>query len=234
MENIQKSTENSLQTLKISRRTFTVGASALTCLSATGGAANALQVQGFTSSELTPVVLTPTSKPSGLTAFAPSAPHIQRADVIVSATGRLRVHNQNTGENIDIVYREEDKYLNDSLQEISRFFRDPRNDKIAAYSPYLLDYLDAVTHKIGFNDPVTVISAYRSPETNAQLRRNGNRRVAKNSYHTKGAALDIRLKDTNASYIRKAATSLKAGGVGYYPRSNYLHLDAGPYRQWVA
>jgi uncharacterized protein YcbK (DUF882 family) len=219
--------------LKVTRRAFSLGLTATAGTLLTANTANALQFNGFSAETGAAHTLFPVAKPQELQAFSPSAPHIQRADVIAAATGRLRVHNQNTGENIDIVYREEDQYLDQSLQEINHFFRDHRNNKQAQFSPYLLDYLDSVTHKIGYSDPVTVICAYRSPETNSMLRARGNRAVAKHSYHTRGAALDVRLKETHASYARKAAVGLKAGGVGYYPRANFVHLDAGPYRQWV-
>ncbi len=232
-DRISKYLKTKTESLKVTRRAFSIGAMAITGSLLTSGSANALQFSGFQTGQGAPGVISPIGKPEALQSFSPSAPYISRPDVIIAATGRLRVHNQNTGENIDIVYREEDEYIDDSLQEINRFFRDHRNNEQPKFSAYLLDYMDSVTHKIGYSEPVTVICAYRSPETNSMLRARGNRNVAKNSYHTRGAALDIRLKDTHASYVRKAATTLKAGGVGYYPRANFIHLDAGPYRQWV-
>ncbi|PIP35648.1 MAG: hypothetical protein COX20_10215 [Desulfobacterales bacterium CG23_combo_of_CG06-09_8_20_14_all_52_9] len=79
--------------------------------------------------------------------------------------------------------------------------------------------------------PLHIVSGYRSPETNALLREK-SRRVAKNSYHVKGQALDFRVPRVQLSQLRKAALSLRAGGVGYYPRSQFLHLDIGDFRYW--
>ena len=97
----------------------------------------------------------------------------------------------------------------------------------------LLDLLFRISTKVNLSGPFHVISGYRSPTTNAMLRKK-NKSVAKNSFHVKGQAIDIRLPGLYLSRLKKLAVKMNAGGVGYYPRSNFIHLDIGPVRYWVA
>ena len=95
----------------------------------------------------------------------------------------------------------------------------------------LFDQISQIQKLIGTEAEVIVISGYRSPATNASLR-NGSSRVAKKSMHMEGKAIDFRLDGVKLSTVRDAALSLKAGGVGYYPRSNFVHIDTGAVRSW--
>jgi uncharacterized protein YcbK (DUF882 family) len=112
--------------------------------------------------------------------------------------------------------------------------RDFRTGDMHQMDPGLLNLLVALTDKTETRSPFYVISGYRSPKTNALLRDEGGAGtgVAKKSLHMQGQAIDIRLADVNLAYVHKAALSLGRGGVGYYPTSDFVHVDVGPVRQW--
>ena len=95
----------------------------------------------------------------------------------------------------------------------------------------LIDQLYDLKQTLGINQPIQVVSAYRAPETNAALRRISSG-VAEHSYHMQGRAIDIRIEGLQAHVIKKAALSMARGGVGYYPESNFVHLDTGDIRSW--
>ena len=101
------------------------------------------------------------------------------------------------------------------------------------FDPRVLDVISAVTRKLDCGTPVEVVSGYRTPETNAMLRKT-SRLVAKNSYHMKAMAVDIRVQNRSVRQIAGAAESLHGGGVGRYTRSNFVHVDCGPMRTWGA
>ena len=109
--------------------------------------------------------------------------------------------------------------------------RDHHNNQVKSFDPNVLDQLYALQLQLGLRQPVNVISAYRSPSTNWRLSE-GSRSVARNSYHMQAMALDIRVPGGRAWDLCRAARSLGAGGVGYYPRSNFVHIDCGPVRYW--
>lgn len=144
---------------------------------------------------------------------------------------RLWLVNTWTGEQFQRPYWIQGRYLVESLKDVTWLLRDHLNAKTCPVDPMLLDTLHALCGRVGTGEPLQVISGYRSPETNAAARRK-SRRVAVNSQHLRGKAIDIRVKGAGLASLRQAALSLKAGGVGYYPRSNYLHLDTGPVRSW--
>lgn len=143
----------------------------------------------------------------------------------------LRLDNRHTGEKLTTVYWTDGRYLPESLREIDYILRDYRNNQVHPIDVRLLDLLHALRRTLGTGAAFQVISGYRSPATNAMLRRQGHG-VAKRSYHIRGMAIDVRLPDRDAKTVRRAALSLHAGGVGYYPRSGFVHVDVGPYRFW--
>ncbi len=144
----------------------------------------------------------------------------------------LSLYNPNTTEALRLVYWiPGEGYIRESLQELSQTLRDHRNDQVKLFDPHLLDQLYALQLQLDYRKPVHVISGYRSPETNAMLRRR-SRAVARESYHMKARAMDLRMPGRNVSDMRKAAMALNAGGVGYYPRSRFIHLDTGDVRSW--
>lgn len=143
-------------------------------------------------------------------------------------------YNQHTGESFEGLYRYGDQYIGASLHEINRIMRDFRTNEVHEIDPRLVDVMFNVQQGIfkkGGRGAYEVISGYRSPKTNAMLRSKGEG-VAKNSYHLKGQAVDFRLKNFPTREIHKVALDLKAGGVGLYRSSDFVHVDTGPVRTW--
>jgi uncharacterized protein YcbK (DUF882 family) len=146
----------------------------------------------------------------------------------------LSFHHQHTDERLTVCYRIGDNYQRSELGKINHLFRDFRTGDIVPIDPKLLDILYDVRRSIGNEDAIyEVLSAYRSPQTNAMLRSRSSR-VAKKSLHLTGQAVDVRLANTRSRRVRDIAVALGRGGVGYYPRSDFVHLDTGTVRRWVA
>ncbi|SQC38883.1 Tat (twin-arginine translocation) pathway signal sequence domain/peptidase M15 family protein [Klebsiella pneumoniae] len=143
----------------------------------------------------------------------------------------LTLNNLHTGESLRAEFFDGRGYIQDELARLNHFFRDYRANKIKSIDPNLFDHLYRLQGLLGTNKPVQLISGYRSLDTNDELRAR-SRGVAKHSYHTKGQAMDFHIEGISLSNIRKAALSMRAGGVGYYPRSNFVHIDTGPVRHW--
>ncbi len=144
----------------------------------------------------------------------------------------LSLLNTHTGEELrKLVYWQKGVYLEGSLEEISYVLRDHRTDEVHSIDPVTLDLMAAISRKVGATRPFEIISGYRSPESNSELR-GQSRRVAKNSYHMKGMAVDLRLPGYPLKKLRRAALDLRMGGVGYYPKSNFVHVDSGSVRSW--
>ena len=143
----------------------------------------------------------------------------------------LRLYNTHTGESLRSVFWAEGEFIPDALKDINKLLRDHRNDKIAEMDPKLIVLLNDVSDKFGDNQVLHIISGYRSPESNAKLAAASNG-VAKHSMHMDGKAIDIRLPGKDLKMVHKAAMSLKGGGVGYYPDSQFVHMDTGRVRYW--
>ncbi|EJX1244268.1 DUF882 domain-containing protein [Vibrio alginolyticus] len=143
----------------------------------------------------------------------------------------LAMNNLNTGEILETCYFDGKRYINDELQKLNEFCRDHRRNEVHPMDRRLFDQISQIQKLVGTEAEVIVISGYRSPATNASLR-NGSSRVAKKSMHMEGKAIDFRLDGVKLSTVRDAALSLKAGGVGYYPGSNFVHIDTGAVRSW--
>ncbi len=144
---------------------------------------------------------------------------------------KLDIYNYHTGERVKAVYWEKGVYVSETIEEINHVLRDRRTDEAIAMDPKLLELLYDIAQKIDARHPFHVVSAYRSPKTNARLRKR-RKGVAKNSQHIYGKAADFYIPGHKLSTIRKVALSLRRGGVGYYPRSNFIHIDTGPVRSW--
>jgi len=149
----------------------------------------------------------------------------------VSEKRRLTFHHTHTNEKLSIDYFADHHYLTDALQKVNYFLRDFRTGDKYRMDPQLLDILYSVQQATGSHGTFEIISGYRSPATNEKLRRKSSG-VAKHSLHMQGKAVDIRLTDVSVEVIRRAAIDLKAGGVGIYRRSNFVHLDTGRFRTW--
>ncbi len=151
-----------------------------------------------------------------------------------SASGtsrRLSFYHTHTREALDVVYREGDDYLPDELARIDRFLRDFRTQEAHPIDPQLLDQLFDLQAAIGSTGEFQIISGYRSPQTNDLLREKSSG-VAKRSLHMRGRAIDVRLTDVRTKTLREAALAMQRGGVGYYPESDFVHLDTGRFRAW--
>ena len=143
----------------------------------------------------------------------------------------LRLRNLHTGESLKATYWAEGQYIQEELAAIDRVLRDHRADEITQMDRRLYDLLHTLQQQVSSNETFHVISGYRSPATNAKLHKNSNG-VAKRSLHMQGRAIDIRLPGVELKHLRQAALSLKSGGVGYYPNSNFIHVDTGRTRFW--
>ena len=158
------------------------------------------------------------------------APDLARA-VTENSERRLSLYSTHTGEKLDVVYRIGDKYIAESLAQIDHVLRDHRNNEVHAMRPDLLDLLHNLSGNLDSHAAFHVISGYRSPVTNAILSAQSEG-VAKHSLHMDGLAIDIRLPGRDLADLRRAAVALKCGGVGHYPRLDFVHLDVGRVRYW--
>ena len=148
-----------------------------------------------------------------------------------SASRQVSLHNLHTGESLNAVYWEQGRYVPDALTEVNKVLRDFRTGDVHPIDPQLLDLLDKLSVKTEAKAPFQVISGYRSPHTNALLHERSHG-VATHSLHMKGMAIDIRHPDLDLASLHQAALELKGGGVGYYPSSDFVHVDVGPIRRW--
>lgn len=136
----------------------------------------------------------------------------------------------NTGERLKTAYWVDGQYVEQSLREINYLLRDHRADEVHPIDVRLLDFIYAITSSFEASK-IVVISGYRTPATNAYLRRI-SRGVARESYHMYGRAIDFYIEGVELSQVRNFAIALGLGGVGYYPSSGFIHLDTGPFRTW--
>ena len=162
--------------------------------------------------------------------FLPSMAHA--ATRLAEHEKKLSLNNLHTGERLQSVFWAEGNFIPESLREINYLLRDFRTDEMTEIDPELLMLVHRLHHTVDASRPAQIISGYRSPKTNAALRKNSSG-VAKKSYHMKGMAIDLRIGGIDLKKLHKAAKSLKGGGVGYYPKSQFLHLDTGPVRYWT-
>lgn len=155
-------------------------------------------------------------------------PRIALAGAPVRALSFYHLH---TGETLRLTYAEQGVIIPEALRELNHFLRDWRTGEAHPIDPALLDQLYAVQQKVETPGAYHVICGYRSPRTNGMLHARSSG-VANRSLHLEGRAIDICLPGKDVTNLRKAALSLQAGGVGYYPRSGFIHLDTGRVRQW--
>ena len=174
------------------------------------------------------------------------APHARRLAACRRAAGALRgagaglgpgargltmVHTH-TQERIDLVYAVDGHYDPAALGSLNRFLRDHYSGEVGVIDPQVFDLLHRVQRALGSGRAFEVISGYRCPATNTQLRETRGGGVAKHSLHMEGRAIDVRLPGVPLADLRDAALSLRGGGVGFYPREQFVHLDTGRLRSW--
>jgi uncharacterized protein YcbK (DUF882 family) len=158
----------------------------------------------------------------------------------IAATGSatkfaLHLHHLHTGESIDVVYRVGNTYIPEAMERLNYFLRDHRTNDVSHYDPKEFDLLHSVMAKLGKpNGVIDIVCGYRTPWSNEFLRSQGAATgVAKNSQHMQAKAIDIRVPGVATRTLRNVALALHGGGVGYYPASQFVHVDVGPVRQWT-
>lgn len=145
---------------------------------------------------------------------------------------RLRLYHTHTGKHIDIVYRRGNTYLPDAEEQLDYFLRDHRTGDVKHFDPHVFDILSEVAASLGRPDAeIDIICGYRTSWSNEFLRAH-SAGVAKNSQHMQAHAIDIRIPGVETLTLRNAALALGRGGVGYYPRSGFVHVDTGRVRTW--
>ncbi len=143
----------------------------------------------------------------------------------------LTLVNHRTAEKLNSVYWVDGEYIPEAMEAFNYILRDWRENVSINIDPKVLDIMAATHNLLDCSEPFQVVSGYRSPKTNAMLR-SRSRGVARNSYHTRGMAVDLTLDSRSVGQMASAAQSLSAGGVGRYSRSKFTHVDSGPIRDW--
>jgi uncharacterized protein YcbK (DUF882 family) len=163
-----------------------------------------------------------------LTSFAPLS-----QGTLASEARELSFYHTHTGKNLTVVYWEDGRYVDESLDEVNQFLSDFRTGDATVMDRELLDLIYDVRDSLGGEGTYQIISAYRSPKTNEMLRnRSASSGVAKKSQHLLGKAIDVRLAGVPTAELRDAAIRLQRGGVGYYEASDFVHMDTGRVRRW--
>ena len=163
-----------------------------------------------------------------------AAPQMSKAFAFNRGAGdirRIKMYSGHSGETLDAIYWIDGDYVPEVLDMVNHFCRDWRNDQIHRIDTRTLDIMAAAHNLLDVTEPYILLSGYRSPETNAMLRRRSSG-VARNSRHMVGQAADLRLNSRSVSQVARAALACNAGGVGRYSRSNFTHMDCGPVRTW--
>lgn len=156
---------------------------------------------------------------------------IAPATALAARPRALSFYHTHTGERLRVTYAEGQKHIPEALDQINFFLRDFRSGEAHPIDPQLLDILHRLQQDTGGKGPFEIISAFRSPGTNEMLRSSSSG-VAERSLHMEGRAMDVRLRGVPTRMLRKAALDLKAGGVGYYQSSDFIHVDTGRVRYW--
>jgi uncharacterized protein YcbK (DUF882 family) len=182
--------------------------------------------------------MTTTSRRGLLAAFAATmvvaAPKASNAFGFLRGAGdirRVHMYSGRTGESLDSIYWIEGEYIPEALKEITLFMRDWRTDEVRTIDPRTVDIAAGSHRLLDTSEPFMMLSGYRSPTTNAMLRSRSHG-VARNSLHMRGMAADLRLRSRSVPQIYSAAMSCRAGGVGKYMRSDFVHMDCGDVRTW--
>lgn len=168
---------------------------------------------------------------AGIALAASGALKILPASARQTIGHEISLKNAHTGERYKGVYRIGSYYVPGAFRKINRLMRDHRTGDILPIDPKLIDTLSRIQRDCRCGDAIQILSGYRSAKTNNMLRRN-SRGVAKKSYHMKGQAADIQVPGSSTAKVRNTARALRVGGVGYYPRSGFVHVDTGDVRSW--
>ena len=168
-----------------------------------------------------------------LATIGAAVPLLAAPRVAFAEAGPRTLHftHTHTGEQLSIDYALDGRNVPAALSTVNHFLRDFRTGDVHEIDPELLDLLHDLAGRTGTTRPFQVISGYRSPATNEMLREHSEG-VAKNSLHLQGQAIDIRLADVPLPKLRSAAIAVGRGGVGFYPSSDFVHVDTGRVRTW--
>jgi len=158
-------------------------------------------------------------------------PGMASAALMATPERSLRLYNTHTGESLKTIFWAEGQFIPDALADINKILRDHRTNDVAAMDPQLLTLLNQITDIVSPGDTLHVISGYRSPQSNQALADQSDG-VAKHSMHMEGKAIDIRIPGRDLTQLRDSALSLQSGGVGFYPKSQFVHVDTGRVRHW--
>jgi len=171
----------------------------------------------------------------GLAAVATGVAFIRPVPAVSFAPRSMSLYNIHTGESLREVYWADGHYIREVVRDINWLLRDHHSDEVRAMNAGVLDVLGRLRDRLECHDPVHVVCGYRSAATNHRMWLEGNG-VASNSYHIHGMAVDMRCERRDLRQVRDAALSLaeraRLGGVGYYPESDFVHVDCGPQRTW--
>lgn len=170
---------------------------------------------------------------SVVTLSALGAPAIAKIAAPQGLVGRqIAMSHLHTAEKIGLVFAVLDRYVDPALVKLNHFLRDHYSNEVGVMDPALYDLMYRIKADLGVSQSYEVISGYRSPKTNDRLRKTRGGGVAKRSLHMQGKAIDIRLPGVPLKELRDAALAQKGGGVGYYPRDGFVHIDTGRVRSW--
>lgn len=167
---------------------------------------------------------------TGLISLPFSTPTLAKT-LEIKTPRELAFNHTHTGKELSIIYHDGQSHLQPALEKINQFLSDFRTGEVYPIDTRLLDALFLLQQNTGVENPFEIISAYRSPKTNAKLRQK-SQGVARRSLHMLGKAIDIRLQGYDTRTLKEQAIAMKIGGVGYYRRSNFIHLDTGRVRHW--
>ena len=167
----------------------------------------------------------------GTAAAATAVAFVRPAPAVSFAPRSVSLYNTHTGEWVRTVYWADGHYIREAVRDINWVLRDHHTDEVRPMNAGILDLLGMLRGRLDCHDPFLVICGYRSAATNHRMAMQSSG-VASNSYHIQGMAIDLRSERRDLSQVCSAAMSLKGGGVGYYPRSDFVHVDCGPVRTW--
>jgi uncharacterized protein YcbK (DUF882 family) len=162
---------------------------------------------------------------SAAVAFVKPAPAVSFAPRSVS------LYNTHTGEWLRTVYWADGHYIREAVKDINWILRDHYSNEVRPMNAGVLDVIGMLRQRLESHHPFLIVCGYRTPATNAWLYEHSSG-VAANSYHIQGMAIDLRAEGRDISQVHEAAVSIRGGGVGYYPESNFVHVDCGPVRYW--
>ncbi len=163
-----------------------------------------------------------------------ASPNVASSALFFQKSGdirKIRFQNSNTGERVNTIYWIEGEYVAEALEEINYFMRDWRQNKVMRIDTANLDIISATQTLLDTEEPFELLSGYRTVKTNKMLAKI-TAGVARNSYHIRGMAADIRMRTRSVNQIGRAAEACKSGGVGRYVSSHFVHIDCGPFRRW--